>query len=121
MYQQLVTFCLQIMICYLIDTTFQKNLFRPCPPSLLLLLCYLRTTKELMFILKEMFFTEKSTLRLHILPDFGCVKLQSHWLQMEVKLRTVPTFVTVHTFYVPQDTQVSYQWCLLIQGYFCAV
>ena len=32
MYQQLVIFCLQIMICYLIDTTFPKNLFRPCPP-----------------------------------------------------------------------------------------
>ena len=32
-----------------------------------------------------------------------------------------PTFVTVHTFCASQDTWVSYGWCLLIQGYFCAV
>ena len=36
-------------------------------------------------------------------------------------LRTVPIFVTVHTFCVSRDTRVSYGWCLLIQGYFCAV
>ena len=33
----------------------------------------------------------------------------------------VPTFVTAHTFCASQDTRVSYGWCLLIQGYFCAV
>ena len=36
-------------------------------------------------------------------------------------LRTVPTFVTAHTFCASQDTRISYGWCLLIQGYFCAV
>ena len=36
-------------------------------------------------------------------------------------LRTVPTFVTAHTFCASRDTRVSYGWCLLIQGYFCAV
>ena len=33
-------------------------------------------------------------------------------------LRTVPTFVTAHTFCSSRDTWVSYGWCLLIQGYF---
>ena len=37
------------------------------------------------------------------------------------KLRTVPTFVTAHTFCASRDTRVSYGWCLLIQGYFGAV
>ena len=36
-------------------------------------------------------------------------------------LRTVPTFVTAHTFCASRDTRVSYGWCQLIQGYFCAV
>ena len=36
-------------------------------------------------------------------------------------LRMVPTSVTVHTFCASRDTQVCYGWCLLIQGYFCAV
>ena len=36
-------------------------------------------------------------------------------------LRTVPTVVIAHTFCAPRDTRVSYGWCLLIQGYFCAV
>ena len=36
-------------------------------------------------------------------------------------LRTVATIVTVHTFCASRDTRVSYGWCLLIQGYFCAV
>ena len=31
-------------------------------------------------------------------------------------LRTVPTIVTAHTFCASRDTQVSYGWCLLIQG-----
>ena len=30
-------------------------------------------------------------------------------------------FVTEHTFCASRDTPVSYGWCLLIQGYFCAV
>ena len=38
-----------------------------------------------------------------------------------VLLRSVPTFVTVHTFFASRDTRVSYGWCLLIQRYFCAV
>ena len=36
-------------------------------------------------------------------------------------LRTVPSFVTAHTFCTSGDTRVSYGLCLLIQGYFCAV
>ena len=36
-------------------------------------------------------------------------------------LRTVPTIVIAHTFCASRDTRVSYRWCLLIQGYFCAV
>ena len=39
----------------------------------------------------------------------------------ESVLRTVPTIVTAHTFCTSRDTRVSYGWCLLIQGYFCAV
>ena len=35
-------------------------------------------------------------------------------------LRTVPTIVTAHTFCASRDTRVSYEWCLLIQEYFCA-
>ena len=38
-----------------------------------------------------------------------------------VPLRTVTTFVTVHTFCASQNTWVSCWWCLLIQGYFCMV
>ena len=36
-------------------------------------------------------------------------------------LRTVATFVTAHKFCASRETRVSYGWCLLIQGYFCAV
>ena len=36
-------------------------------------------------------------------------------------LRTVPTFVTAYTVCASRDTRVSYGWCLLILGYFCAV
>ena len=36
-------------------------------------------------------------------------------------LRTVPTIVIAHTFCASRDTRISYCWCLLIQGYFCAV
>ena len=35
-------------------------------------------------------------------------------------LRTVPTIVTAHTFCASGDTRVSYEWCLLLQGYFFA-
>ena len=38
-----------------------------------------------------------------------------------ISLRTVPTFVTAHTFCASRDTRVSYGWCLLIQGYLFAV
>ena len=36
-------------------------------------------------------------------------------------LRTVPTIVTAHTFCASRDNRVSYRWCSIIQGYFCAV
>ena len=36
-------------------------------------------------------------------------------------LRRVPTIVIAHTFCASRDTRISYRWCLLIQGYFCAV
>ena len=36
-------------------------------------------------------------------------------------LRTVPTIVIAHTFCASRDTRISYGWCLLIHGYFCAV
>ena len=39
----------------------------------------------------------------------------------DLVLRTVPTIVIAHTFCASQDTRISYQLCLLIQGYFCAV
>ena len=38
-----------------------------------------------------------------------------------ITLRTVPTIVSAHTFCAPRDTRISYRWCLLTQGYFCAV
>ena len=34
---------------------------------------------------------------------------------------SVTTIVTAHTFCASRDTRISYCWCLLIQGYFCAV
>ena len=45
------------------------------------------------------------------------------------ELRTVPTFVTAHTFCASQDLKIleileyrdTFGCCLLIQGYFCAV
>ena len=39
----------------------------------------------------------------------------------KLDLRTVPSFVTAHTFCASLDTRVTYGWCLLIQGYLCAV
>ena len=36
----------------------------------------------------------------------------------EPLLRTVPTFVTTHTFCASQDTRVSYGWCLLYRNIF---
>ena len=32
----------------------------------------------------------------------------------------MPTIVIAHTFFASRDTRISYRWCLLIQGYFCA-
>ena len=32
----------------------------------------------------------------------------------------MPNFITEHTLCASRDTPVSYEWCLLIQGYFCA-
>ena len=41
------------------------------------------------------------------------------WIALVV--RTVRTIVIAHTFCASRDTQISYCWCLLIQGYFCPV
>ena len=41
--------------------------------------------------------------------------------QKKLFLRTVPSFVTAHTFCASRDSWVFCGWCLLIQGYFCAV
>ena len=49
------------------------------------------------------------------------VKQESTCMQWRELLRTVPTIVTVHTFCASGDTRVSYGWCLLLQGYFCAL
>ena len=39
-------------------------------------------------------------------------------IECTADLRRVPTFVTAHTFWASQNTQVSYGWCLLMLGYF---
>ena len=44
-----------------------------------------------------------------------------HVMQRENVLRTVLTIVIAHTFCASPDTRISYGWCLLIQGHFCAV
>ena len=41
--------------------------------------------------------------------------------ELLVNLRTVPTIVIAHTFHASPDTRISYRWCLVLQGYFCAV
>ena len=41
-----------------------------------------------------------------------------HTVITNKSLRTVPTFVTAHTFYASREYRVSLGWCLLIQGYF---
>ena len=55
----------------------------------------------------------------------GCIDqwfyMYSKSVALSGRLRTAPTFVTAHTFCASRDTQVSYGWCLLIQGYFCKV
>ena len=65
---------------------------------------------------RVLFSVEALGLKLMDVPANG-VSLWYLW----VNLRTVLTFVTAHTFYTSRDTQVPYGWCLLIQGYFCAV
>ena len=42
-------------------------------------------------------------------------------LALNFALRTVPIIVTAHTFCASRDTRVSFEWCLLTQGYFCAL
>ena len=42
-------------------------------------------------------------------------------LVREGGFRMVPTFVTAHTFCASRDTRITYGWCPLVQGYFCAV
>ena len=37
------------------------------------------------------------------------------------QIREVPAIVIAHTFCASRDSRISYGWCLLIQGYFCAV
>ena len=41
--------------------------------------------------------------------------------QFDRYLRMVPTIVIAHTFCATLDTQIFYRWCVLTQGYFCAV
>ena len=46
---------------------------------------------------------------------------QNHHISHDtVPLRTVPTFVTAHTFCASRDTRVSFDVSLM-EGYFCAV
>ena len=56
---------------------------------------------------------------------FGMKLCQCVWffkvLRIQKYLRTVPTIVIAHTFCASPDTRISYRWCSLIQGYFCAV
>ena len=42
-------------------------------------------------------------------------------ISTDVKARVNVSFATAHMFCVSGDTQVPYEWCLLVQGYFCAV
>ena len=50
------------------------------------------------------------------------IPVQLKWVKWQLQtLVTVPTFVTTHTLCLCLDTRVSYGWCLLIQGCFCAV
>ena len=44
-----------------------------------------------------------------------CVSRSLERFRITFTLRTVPTFVTAHTFCASRDTRVSYGWCLLIQ------
>ena len=53
--------------------------------------------------------------------QFQCQCSDSPCCSTVYSLRTVPTFVTVHTFCASGDTHVSFELCLLIQGYFCVV
>ena len=55
--------------------------------------------------------------------DPASVLITFYWYQKRGcnRLRTVPTIVTAHAFCAFRDTRVSYGWCLLIPGYFCAV
>ena len=58
------------------------------------------------------------------LLQYACHPLTLGWYPVIVfkrALRTVPTFITAHTFCVSRDIRVSNGWYLLIQGYFCAV
>ena len=59
---------------------------------------------------------------LNLPGGYACkCKIDFTGAQCDTRKLTVPTFVTVHTFCASQATWVSYGWCLLIQGYFCAV
>ena len=39
----------------------------------------------------------------------------------KLQIKDSAYFFTTHTFCASRDTWISYGWCLLIQGYFCAV
>ena len=59
---------------------------------------------------------------LELILTFSIAKcFMSRKTKPSVLLRTVPTFVTAHTFCASWDTRVSFRWCLLIQGYFYVV
>ena len=53
--------------------------------------------------------------------DSARLERYSFFLSLIQHLRTVPTIVIAHTVCASRDTGISYGWCLLMQGYFCAV
>ena len=53
--------------------------------------------------------------------DSARLEMYSFFLSLIQHLRTVPIIVIVHTVCASRDTRISYGWCLLMQGYFCAV
>ena len=57
-----------------------------------------------------------TTLEQRFLKEFKAtckISSESELKQQKAILRTVPTFVTAHSFCASRDTRVSYRWCLL--------
>ena len=52
---------------------------------------------------------------------YGAWKNTTQLANFPCLLRTVPTIVIAHTVCASRGTRISYGWCLLTQGYFCAV